>query len=689
MGVTDELLQDPLETVDPAVLPRRVRRIENVWIPMPDGARLAARMWLPRDAEERPVPALIEYIPYRKRDLTRDRDEINHPYLAGHGYACLRIDLRGSGDSDGVLRDQYLEQEQNDGVEAIAWAASQPWCDGNVGMFGISWGGFNALQIAARQPPALKAIIAACATDDLYADNMHYMGGCLLADNLSEATTMFAHTSCPPDPSIVGDRWRDMWFERLSESGLWLDIWLRHQRRDEFWKRASVCEDYSAIRCPVMAVSGWTDGYTDAVFRLLRHLSVPRQGLVGPWGHKYPHLGIPGPPIGFLQEVVRWFDRWLKGVDNGIDREPMLRAWMQDSVPPFTRYRQRPGRWVAERGWPSENIADLDLSLARYRILMPGEDEVSVEKTVDSMQSPLSLGLFAGKWCSYAAAPDLPHDQREEDGGALLYTSAPLTEALEILGEPEAELTLSVNRPVAQVCVRLEDVLPDGKATRVTYGLLNLTHRDGSESPCAVEPNRRYTVRVLMNHVAQSFPAGHRIRLAISSSYWPLAWPPPEPVELTILPTDCRLRLPRRIARDDDCGMRSFGPPEGTPAPRRTLIEPERHNWFVHRDLAEDRSELEVIKDNGRWLIEDIDLIVRSVTNEWYRSRDDEFGSVTGETATLREFRRGDWHVTIRTRTLATSTPTHFHVQAELDAWEGGKRVFSRNWDKQIARDLL
>ncbi|MDR9502656.1 MAG: CocE/NonD family hydrolase, partial [Desulfurivibrionaceae bacterium] len=311
--------------------------------------------------------------------------------------------------------------------------------------FGISWGGFNALQIAARQPPALKAIIAACATDDLYADNMHYMGGCLLADNLSESTTMFGHTSCPPDPAIVGDKWRELWLKRLAGSGVWLDIWLRHQQRDEFWRRASVCEDYAAIRCPVMAVSGWADGYTNAVFRLIEHLEVPCQGVVGPWGHKYPHMGIPGPSIGFLQEMVRWFDHWLKGRDNGVDQDPLLRAWMQDSVPPSTQYEQRPGRWVVESEWPSSNVTDMALPLARHRILMPDEDQHDVEPTLDNMQSPLSLGLFAGKWCSYAAAPDLPHDQREEDGGALVYTSAPLSHPVEVLGAPALEVKLSAD----------------------------------------------------------------------------------------------------------------------------------------------------------------------------------------------------------------------------------------------------
>nr|WP_305907415.1 CocE/NonD family hydrolase [Methylomarinum sp. Ch1-1]MDP4520165.1 CocE/NonD family hydrolase [Methylomarinum sp. Ch1-1] len=292
----------------------------------------------------------------------------------------------------------------------------------------------------------------------------------------------------PPDPEIVGERWRDMWLERLNGSGLWLETWLQHQARDGYWRHGSVCENYGAIRCPVMAVGGWADGYTNAIFRLLEHLQVPRQGLIGPWGHKYPHQGIPGPAIGFLQETLRWFDHWLKGRDNGIMAEPMLRAWMQDSVPPTSYYHERPGRWVGEREWPSSRIETLEFRLAPWRLLREEESRPTDAGGELSIQSPLSVGLFAGKWCSYTAAPDLPHDQREEDGGALVFESGTLTEDLEILGAPKLELRVSSNRAVAMVAVRLCDVAPDDKITRVTYGLFNLNHHRGSDRPQALPP---------------------------------------------------------------------------------------------------------------------------------------------------------------------------------------------------------
>ena len=666
--------------------PHPTRHIEHLDVPMSDGTNLAARAWMPEDAERAPVPAIVEYIPYRKRDLKRQRDNLVHPYLAGHGYACLRVDLRGSGDSDGLLADEYLEQELADGEELLRWIAQQPWCDGNIGMIGISWGGFNGLQIAARRPAELKAIVTVCSTDDRYADDVHYMGGCLLGDNLSWSGVMFAFNSMPPDPEIVGDGWREQWFERLEGGELWLDTWLRHQHRDDFWKHGSICEDYTDVDVPVMAVSGWADGYSNAVFRMLANLDVPRLGLVGPWSHKYPHLGVPGPAIGFLQETLRWWDHWLKGIDTGIMDEPMLRAYLQDSVAPTTRYDHRPGHWIAEPVWPSPNVTSQRYVLGgRWRLVPEGDEVVEREMTV---QSPLTLGLFAGKWCSYSATPDLPHDQREEDGGALVFESAPLEEPLHVLGRPVVELELASDRPVAMVAVRLSDTAPDDKSTRVTYGVLNLTHRDGHEHPEALTPGEFVRVRVPLNDVAQRFPAGHRLRLAVSTSYWPLAWLPPQSTRLTIRGGDSRLDLPVRQLRPEDDEV-AFEPAETGPPVPTTTIEAGEHTWLVNRDLATDTSTLAVVNDNGRIRLDDIDLEVENRVREWYSTVGDDFSSPRGEVETVRGLRRGDWDVRTVTRTVLTSSTTHFHLHAELDAYEGGRRVFSRNWDEEIPRDLV
>ncbi len=677
-------MSDGLRVV--STFPRRVRTVENVWIPMRDGARLAGRLWLPDDAAADPVPAILEYIPYRKRDFTRHRDSVMHPYVAGHGYACLRVDLRGSGDSDGVLTDEYLEQELQDGCDVIAWLAEQSWCTGKVGMIGISWGGFNGLQIAALRPPTLQGVISVCSTDDRYADDIHHMGGCLLGDNLSWASVMFSHNSLPPDPEIVGERWRDMWFARLEGSGLWLETWLRHQRRDAYWRHGSIADDYDAVQCPVMAVSGWADGYSNAVFRLLANLKVPRKGLIGPWSHKYPHVAVPGPAIGFLQETLRWWDTWLKDVETGLMDEPMLRVWMQDSVPPTSRYAYRPGRWVAEPSWPSPNVELQRFVLAPHKILPVG---TAVEETPLTIQSPLTVGLFAGKWCSYAAGPDLAHDQRQEDGGALVFDSDPLDEAVEILGAAVVELELSGDRPLAMVAVRLSDIAPDDKATRVSYGLLNLTHRTSRERPEHLAPGTRYRVRVRLNDVAQVFPRGHRLRIALSTSYWPLAWPSPTPVRLTIFAGRSLLEIPVRRPHADDVDLRPFEPPEGAEPTARQHIEPGHHNWLVHRDLAKDESVLEVINDNGVVRLEDIDLEVENRALEWYSARGDDFTSLKGETRLTRGLKRGAWSVRTVAHTILTSTATDFRIAADLDAFEGEARVFSRSWHVSIPRDFV
>lgn len=679
-----------MSTVALDELPNTVEVLEHQWITVRDGTRLSARIWKPQGAEEQPVPAILEFIPYRKRDIKRPRDTQIHHYFAAHGFAGVRVDLRGSGDSEGILTDEYLPQEQEDAEDILAWLAEQPWCTGDLGMMGISWGGFNALQLAARQPPQLKAVIAVAATDDRYADDVHYKGGCLLNDNLSWASVMFAYNSMPPDPEIVGAKWRDMWLERLEHSGLWVKQWMGHPLRDDYWRQGSVCENYSAIQCPVMIVSGWADGYPNPVFRIIGNLNSPCKGLVGPWSHIYPHLGLPGPPIGFLQEALRWWETWLNGKEMGVMDEPLLRAWMQDSVRPRTQYALRPGRWVAEPSWPSPNIDATRLQLSPRHLQWPHQapPESDPHKPV-SIQSPLSVGLFGGKWCSFNNGPDLPYDQREEDGGSLVFDSQPLEETVEILGAPVVELEVEVNKPVAQIAARLSDVALDGKATRVTYGILNLCHRHGHDKPQHMEPGKRERVFVQLDHIAQSFPAGHRIRLAISTSYWPLAWAPPQPVQLTLYPATSHIELPVRPPRAEDHNLPALPEAEAAPSPRSTTLERGEGNWIISRDLSRDESTLHVIEDEGRKRIEELDLEVERSGYEWYRARGDDFASLNGETLQRRGLRRGEWTILTETRTLLSCDTTHFHIHATLDAYENGLRVFAQTWSESIPRWYL
>src|SRR5690625_335707 len=673
-------------------LPQPIEETERLWILMSDGVRLSARLWKPVDAHDNPVPGIVEMIPYRSRDLTAVRDSIHHPYMAGHGYACLRVDLRGSGDSDGVLTDEYLERELQDVPELLSWLADQPWCSRRTGIMGISWGGFNGLQVAARRPQSLGAVLTVCSADDLYTDDVHYMGGCLLTDNLSWASTMFAYNSAPPDPELVGDQWREMWHNRLDNSGLWLETWLQHQRKDDYWRHGSINEDYSDVQVPVFAASGWADGYSNAVFRLLRGLDVPTRGLIGPWSHKYPHLGQPGPAIGFLQEVVAWWDHWLKDrTDNGAMDGPQLSIWMQDTVSPATTYENRPGRWVGERTWPSPRIKEVRYPLARRRILEPDIDPETIPSSpYMGVQSPLSVGLFGGKWCSYNAPPDMPYDQREEDGGALLFDTDPLPERLELLGQPVLELTLAADQPVAMVAVRLSDVTKTDAATRVSYGLLNLTHFNGSEDPQPIVPGEFRTYRIGLNGLAQSFPPGHRLRVSISTSYWPVVWPSPRPVRLTIDPNASALILPVRPQTDDEPEMMPvFGPPEGAEALKTEQLVPGEQDWSVSRNLVDLTGKLKVIKDLGVVRFNDIDLDLTRRAVEEYTFKGTDPNSVRAETDWVMGFQRDDVSVYTYTKTVLTSTEEAFHLYAELDAYEGETRVASKTWNTTIERDFI
>jgi putative CocE/NonD family hydrolase len=675
--------------------PHKIREIENTWIPMPDGARLAARLWLPEDAEAHPVPAVLEYIPYRKDDGTAVFDSRRHPYLAGHGYASVRVDMRGSGDSDGILYDEYLPQEQLDAVEVIAWLAKQPWCTGAVGMYGISWGGFNCLQVAAHRPPALKAIISVASTDDRYADDVHYMGGALLnMYMLSWASTMFAYNARPPQPHLAGERWREMWLERMEKTPPFIEAWVGHQRRDEFWKQGSVCETYRrpagpslpAITCAVYAVGGWADGYRNTVFRLLEGLQCPKKGLVGPWSHIYPHFGTPGPLMGFMQESLRWWDHWLKGLDTGIMDEPALRAWVQDSVPPRTQYLERPGHWVTEPSWPSPNIEPLNYHLNASGTLA----ETPEAETPVSFCSPASNGIYSGSWCPFGLPGDFPPDQREEDGQSVCFDTLPAAEPVEILGYPEVTLTLASDRPLALVALRLCDVAPDGASLFVTRGMLNLTHRESHEHPSPLEPGRRYTVTVRLNSVAHTLPSGHKWRLAVSSNYWPHLWPSPEPVTLTLYAGDpCRLALPARPPRPEDAGIPPFEPAEGSePLALETLRMKDRR-LNIDRDLVTGRVQYIDRSDNGwtRQVATGIEYGAASL-DEHKVLEGDPLSAVTRCERTV-TVGRGEWRTRIETISTMTGDAHDFHLNNVLDAYEGDTRVFTKTWTKTVPRDFV
>ena len=662
--------------------PRKIREIENIWIPMPDGTKLAARIWLPEDAEADPVPAILEYLPYRKRDGTVQRDHLTHPYFAGFGYAGVRVDMRGTGDSEGVCKGEYLKQEQDDGIAVIEWLAKQPWCSGAVGMIGISWGGFNGLQIAARQPEALKAVISLCSTDDRYADDIHFMGGAMLTDKLAWGATAFAIAHTPPDPAIVGDRWRDMWLERLNGNGLWLLDWLRHQRRDDFYKHGSICETYADVKIPVYAVGGWVDGYTNPIFRMMQNLPGPKKALIGPWGHKYPHFAEPGPRIGFLQECLRWWDQHLKGIETGIMDEPMIRAFIQDPARPAPYHAERTGHWVAETSWQTGASPTKTLTLGEGR-LMAGSEGAKI-----TLSSPQTAGRYTQSWCSYGSAPDQALDQSLEDREMTVFVSDPLEEDMEILGFPMLKVEVASDRPVANLIAVLSACDPDGVATLVSFGVKNLTHRNSDATPEPMHSGKAERVTVQLNVIGQKFAKGQRIKLALSTNLWPMVFPAPDHVTLTLDP-GAQLILPLRPARAEDAQLHEFGPPEGaTPLQAEQLTETVTER-SVKTDLITGVETYRRFGDTGSVRHLHTGLTLRYLDDVVFEVHPDDPNSARGSCFWTKSYSRDDWHAEIDAKVSVEALKEVWRVTARLVARDNETEIFCRDWHEDIPRDLI
>jgi hypothetical protein len=660
--------------------------VEHLFIPLSDGVRLAARMWLPADAEQTKAAAILEYIPYRKRDGTRARDEPMHGWFAAHGYVAIRVDMRGSGESDGHLADEYLQKELTDACEVIDWLSRQSWSNGRVGMMGKSWGGFNALQVAALRPPALRAIITVCSTDDRYADDIHYMGGALLNDNLWWGAIMLAYQARPPDPALVGEGWREQWLERLRTLPFFPALWLEHQRRDAYWRHGSVCEDFSAIQCPVFAVGGWADAYTNAVPRLLEGLTVPRLGLIGPWAHLYPQDGKPGPAIGFLQEALRWWGHWLADEDTGIMAEPMLRAYIEEWSPPGNR-ASTPGRFVGEARWPSPRIERRE-----WRLNAGGLHCEPLAEADVPICSPCWTGLATGEWMGVGAIGDAPADQRLDDGLSRVFDTAPLTERLEILGAPEIELLVASDKPIAQLCARLCDVAPDGSSRRVSYGVLNLTHRDGHADPSPLTPGIFHRVRLRLNDCGHVFSPGHVVRLALSSAYWPLIWPAPELATLTArLPG--ALVLPIRPPDPRDVGL-DLGPPVAGPPTPSAKLSQGHLSRAVTIDLVAGVSTYVTegkggLFGEGAHRFEEIDTTVSHDLRRELTIEASNPLSASHRITQTYELGREGWRIRIETLSRLRATATEFVVTSSVRAYENGMLAGSREMERSILRDCL
>ncbi|WP_293575216.1 CocE/NonD family hydrolase [Phaeobacter sp.] len=658
-----------------------VTTLEHLWIPLPDGRRLAARMWLPAGAG--PHPAILEYLPYRKRDGTAPRDATTHPVFAAAGYVCLRVDIAGTGDSEGLFDDEYSEQELSDGEAVLAWLAAHPSCNGHVGMIGISWGGFNGLQLAARQPEALKAVVSVASTVDRYADDIHFMGGCLLSDNANWSAQMHAYQTRPLDPALRPD-WREAWIERIETLPFMAADWLRHGQRDAFWKHGSICEDLSAITAPVLAITGWADAYVNAPPALAAGLNAPAKALIGPWEHRYAHISKL-EAHDFHGEVLRWFDRWLKAEENGAEALPDYRTYMQEHFNPTKENKPRQGRWIAETEWPSPQVKESHLypglNGALQSAAAAGEVQVS---------NPATVGAAGGYFCAGMRIDnELPGDQAEDDALSVCFDTAVLEGPLELLGRPRVRLAFTVDKPVAQVVARLCDVAPDGVAQRITYRGRNLCHDDSHETATPLVPGTRYEVEFELNECAHHLRAGHRLRLALSTSYWPIIWPSPEPVALTLDLAGCALILPERhVAQESEaCAP---GPARDYPGYDAEILRAAsgRSNSYVEADGTQ---VLETFDDYGEAVDPVHGMQVGSHVAMRYSVHPDDPATATFSSQWRFTFARGDWQVQIETDNLMSGDRENFHLWRKTIARQGAEEteVCVKEWRETVPRDCL
>lgn len=673
-------------------------RQEHVRIPMTDGIRLAATLYVPDGPG--PFPALLESIPYRKDDWTLTRDWPLHGAFAAAGYVSCRLDVRGTGSSEGLAEDEYVEREIVDNLAVIDWLAGQPWSSGAVGMFGISWGGFSALQAACRTPPALRAIIAAHFSHDRYEVDVHYVGGTLhVGESVYWPVEMAGENALPPDPERFGPGWRDEWRRRLERTPPWPVAWLRHQRRDDYWRHGSAIEAWDAIEAPVLAIGGLHDGYREAVLPVLEHVRAPSRGIIGPWGHCWPHAGSPGPSIDGIGLMVRWWDRWLKGIDNGADREPACSLYVVE--PPVTEEypAELPGRW-----WHIDRVPTASPIPARTPFMLSGNGaggggrlveegwQVAVEPPDSTWSGPPAVGLAAPFWCGLGEPPQgLPTDQRPDDARSLTWTTEPLAEPLLIAGVPHVELWLAADQPIAQAAVRLEAVAPDGACALVARGIRNLTRPDpGAEEPRALTPGVPIHLELRLSTTGVRVPASHRLRLAVAGAAWPIAWPAPRAFSLRVLHDRDH---PSSLGLPADAGWFADGGPDlGEPA-----FEPAETEAVVgiptisriERDEAAGTVTL-VCEQGGGDLIAERDGLLFASDARYLLSVADDWTSCRAEgDITYRLHYPAGPAIRAEAQMSLSSDERDLELRLAIDVTDDGAPFFARTWQERVPRDLL
>ncbi|MEM1160620.1 MAG: CocE/NonD family hydrolase [Pseudomonadota bacterium] len=645
---------------------------ETVWIRLSDGVRLAATIWMPDGPG--PFPAVLEYLPYRRGDGTAPRDDSTYPTFAREGIVGVRVDSRGQGDSEGLFDDEYSPLEMADCCEVIAWIAAQDWSNGAVGMMGISWGGFNGLQVAALRPPALKAVISIASTSDRYNDDIHYKGGCLLSANVYWAGTMLSYSSRPPDPDVVGNRWAEIWRERLEAEPLLLETWLRHHHRDAYWQHGSICEDWGAIQCPVWVIAGWADGYRNTPAALAANLHAPVKAMTGPWVHKYPHFAWPKPRADFLGMATDWWHHWLSGEDRAVEAWPGHAAFVIENARPSTWRGEDAGRWVAATPGAMQRLplgADGVLgSKARGDVLIA---------------TPQHCGTASGEYFTLAPNADMAADQRADDALSVCWERA-VDADMTIIGRPVVEAKVTIDQPQGNLIARLMDVHPDGTSTLIARGVLNLCHRDGNADPQPMPVGQAVSVRVTLDETAYRVLPGHRLRLALSTAYWPLVLPSPAPVQMVVSAGASALEVP--IA-DSAQEITIPEPADPDPLPKYPVLVEGSTRREVQHDLSAGRVRYRIWEDSGLTRIPRNGMQCQDTRDEMWEIDPADPTSCRGTLTftTLRQ--RGAWSARTEAQINFRMTATTWQVEASLTAWNGEEVFVKRDWAFTVDRRMV
>jgi len=647
--------------------------MEKAWIPMKDGVRLAATLYMPDGAKpEEKFPALLEYLPYRKDDGTAAEDYPTHSYFARRGYVGARVDIRGFGASEGVPPErEYSEQEQEDGEQVIAWLAHQPWSNGNVGMFGISWGGFNSLQMAMRHAPGLKAILAVDATAELFHDDVHYMDGMAHIDEFELNMDMAEGWVGAPDYSLD-----EKTLEPRFDSPPWSLLYLKHQHDGPFWRDR--VRPLREITIPSFLIGGLQDGYRDNVPDMLMQSKAPIKAIVGPWNHTYPNNADFGPRVEWRDQAVRWFDHWLKGRDTGVTHDPRLVIYMQHWHPPDPNLENVPGEWRREDEWPPPEAKNTTLYMQGNHTLA---GSVATNE-VHQLKYVPTIGVEAGFWWG-----ELLSDVRPVDAFSLVYDSAPLDQDTAILGRPRALLEASATAKLADWFARLSDVAPDGTVTQITGAGLNGAQRESMSDPRDLDPGKVYPLNIEMHLTSWVFPKGHRIRVAISNALWPMILPTPYAMTTSLElggAEGSRIVLP-------------IVPVHGTAAPEFSAPQPmeERNDiktvgfpwpgeWTVERDEARQKTTVHWKgKDASEfpWGKEDD---VESLTYEGEDAHP-ETCEVRGEAEST--FTLKDRTLVWRGHLLVTTDQENFYYRYTRELLKDGQMLKSKTWKETIPRD--